>query len=105
MVVNDRQEAEVLAASDLAWSGSRRGGPLSSVHRRGIGDRDVTARRGFEYRVPGTEYPEGGRAMVREARFLSDDPWWVDPDRFVGEGDDDADLEPAAPQSRRIRRA
>lgn len=36
--------------------------------------------------------------MVREARFLSDDPGWVDPSRFVDDRDGgEADLElPAA---------
>jgi hypothetical protein len=33
-------------------------------------------------------------AMVREARFLSDDPGWVDPSRFIDDRDvDDADFE------------
>ena len=35
--------------------------------------------------------------MVRQTRFLSDDPDWVDPSRFVDDrNDDDADFEPPA---------
>ena len=38
--------------------------------------------------------------MVREARFLSDDPGWVDPDRFRDDrNEDDAEIE--APVVRR----
>lgn len=43
--------------------------------------------------------------MVREARFLSDDPGWVDPSRFIDDRDaGEAELAPPA-KRRRTRSA